>query len=94
MTKRRVVITGLGIISPVGNSVADAWGNVLAGKSGIGPITSFDVSNFASRFSGSIRDFDPKDYIAAKDVKKMDPFIHYGIAAGCQAIADAGLQVE
>ncbi len=94
MTKRRVVITGLGIISPVGNSVADAWENVLAGNSGIGPITSFDVSNFASRFSGSIRDFDPKDYIAAKDVKKMDPFIHYGIAAGCQAIADAGLQAN
>lgn len=92
MTKRRVVITGLGIVSPVGNSVAEAWSNVLEGKSGIGPITQFDVSAFASRFSGSVRDFDPKDYIAAKDVKKMDPFIHYGIAAACQAIKDAGLE--
>lgn len=92
MTKRRVVITGLGIVSPVGNSVAEAWSNVLEGKSGIGPITQFDVSAFASRFSGSVRNFDPKDYIAAKDVKKMDPFIHYGIAAACQAIKDAGLE--
>ena len=93
MSKRRVVITGLGIVSPVGNRVTDAWSNVLEGKSGIGPITQFDVAAFASRFSGSIRDFDPKDYIAAKDVKKMDPFIHYGIAAACQAIQDAGLEV-
>lgn len=92
MTKRRVVITGLGIVSPVGNSVAEAWENILAGRSGIAPITQFDVSAFASRFSGSVRNFDPKDYIAAKDIKKMDPFIHYGIAAGCQAIQDAGLE--
>ena len=93
MTQRRVVITGLGIISPVGITVKEAWGNILAGKSGIAPITHFDVSDFPTRFGGSIHGFDPKDYISPKDVKKMDAFIHYGIAAGSQAIADAGLEV-
>jgi 3-oxoacyl-[acyl-carrier-protein] synthase II len=93
VTKRRVVITGLGIISPVGLTVKDAWTNILAGQSGIAPITHFDVSDFSTRFGGSVRGFDPKDYIAPKDVKKMDPFIHYGVAAGSQAIADAGLEV-
>ena len=93
MTKRRVVITGLGIISPVGLTVKEAWSNILAGKSGIAPITHFDVSDFPTRFGGSVRGFDPKDYIAPKDVKKMDPFIHYGVAAGSQAIQDAGLEV-
>ena len=93
MTQRRVVITGLGIISPVGLTVKEAWGNILAGKSGIAPITHFDVSDFPTRFGGSIRGFDPKEYISPKDVKKMDSFIHYGIAAGSQAIADAGLEV-
>lgn len=93
MSKRRVVITGLGIVSPVGNSVTEAWGNILAGRSGIGPITHFDVSAFSVRFGGSVRDFDPAQYIPAKDVKKMDPFIHYGIGAAAQAIADSGLVV-
>lgn len=93
MSKRRVVITGLGIISPVGNTVTEAWGNILAGRGGIRPIASFDVSSYSVRFGGTILDFDPSQYIAAKDVKKMDPFIHYGIAAGSQAIADSGLQV-
>ena len=93
MSKRRVVITGLGIISPVGNSVAEAWGNILAGRGGIRPIDSFDVSTFGVRFGGTILGFDAAQYISAKDVKKMDPFIHYGIAAGCQAIADSGLEV-
>jgi len=93
VTQRRVVITGLGIISPVGLTVKEAWGNILAGKSGIAPITHFDVSDFPTRFGGSIRGFDPKEYISPKDVKKMDSFIHYGIAAGSQAIADAGLEV-
>ncbi len=93
MSKRRVVITGLGIVSPVGNSVTEAWGNILAGRSGIGPITHFDVSAFSVRFGGSVRDFDPAQYIAPKEVKKMDPFIHYGIAAAAQAIADSGLVV-
>jgi 3-oxoacyl-[acyl-carrier-protein] synthase II len=93
LSKRRVVITGLGIVSPVGNSITEAWGNILAGRSGIGPITHFDVSAFSVRFGGSVRDFDPAQYIAPKEVKKMDPFIHYGIAAAAQAIADSGLVV-
>ena len=91
MSKRRVVVTGLGIISPVGNDVATAWANITAGKSGIGQITHFDASTFPTRIAGEIRDFDPAQYVAAKDVKKMDPFIHYGIAASIQALADAGL---
>jgi 3-oxoacyl-[acyl-carrier-protein] synthase II len=89
--KRRVVVTGLGIISPVGNDVATAWASILAGKSGIGPITHFDASTFPTRIAGEIRDFDPAQFVAPKDVKKMDPFIHYGIAASVQALADAGL---
>lgn len=93
MSKRRVVITGLGIVSPVGNSVKSAWDNILAGKSGIAPLTHFDVSAFGTRFGGSIRDFDVTDYMSAKEAKKMDTFIHYGIAAGKQAIEDAGLEV-
>ncbi len=93
MTKRRVVITGLGMVSPVGLNVADAWTNVLAGNSGIAPLTHFDVSEYSVRFGGSVRDFDITDYIAAKDAKKMDLFIHYGIAAGIQAVRDAGLEV-
>ncbi|MEO7062738.1 MAG: beta-ketoacyl-ACP synthase II [Dokdonella sp.] len=91
MSKRRVVVTGLGIVSPVGNDVASAWANITAGKSGIGPITHFDASTFPTRIAGEVRDFDPSEYVAAKDVKKMDPFIHYGIAASVQALADAGL---
>lgn len=91
--KRRVVITGLGMVSPVGLNVADSWSNILAGKSGIGPITHFDVSEFSVRFGGSVRDFDITEYISPKDAKKMDPFIHYGIAAGIQAVRDSGLEV-
>ena len=91
MSKRRVVVTGLGIVSPVGNDVATAWANIKAGKSGIGPITHFDASTFPTRIAGEVREFDPTAYVAAKDVKKMDPFIHYGIAASIQALADAGL---
>ena len=93
MAKRRVVITGLGLVCPVGLNVADAWANILAGKSGIAPLTHFDVSDFSVRFGGSVRDFDITEYISAKDAKKMDPFIHYGIAAGMQAVRDAGLEV-
>ena len=89
--KRRVVVTGLGIVSPVGNDVATAWGNLLAGRSGIGPITHFDASSFPTQIAGEVRDFDPAQYIAPKDIKKMDPFIHYGIAASVQALADAGM---
>ncbi|NII10320.1 beta-ketoacyl-ACP synthase II [Oleiagrimonas sp. C23AA] len=93
MSKRRVVVTGLGIVSPVGNDVATAWGNILAGKSGIGPVTHFDASGITTQIAGEIRDFDPSAYIPAKEVKKMDPFIHYGIAASMQALDDSGLEV-
>lgn len=93
MTKRRVVVTGLGLITPVGNSVKEAWSNILAGKSGIAPLTHFDTSDFSVRFGGSIRDFDIEDYISRKDAKKMDPFIHYGMAAGIQAIEDSGIEI-
>lgn len=91
MTKRRVVVTGLGIVSPVGNDVDTAWKNILAGNSGIGLVTNFDASTFPTRIAGEVRNFDPAQYVAAKDVKKMDPFIHYGIAASVQALADAGM---
>jgi 3-oxoacyl-[acyl-carrier-protein] synthase II len=91
--KRRVVITGLGMVSPVGLNVEDSWKNILAGKSGIAPITLFDTSSFSTRFGGTVRDFDVTAYIPAKDARKMDPFIHYGIAAGVQALADSGLEV-
>jgi 3-oxoacyl-[acyl-carrier-protein] synthase II len=93
MNKRRVVVTGLGIVSPVGNDIGTAWQNVVGGRSGIGPITRFDASAFATRIAGEVRDFDPTQWIAPKDVKKMDPFIHYGLAASLQAVKDAGLEV-
>ena len=93
MSRRRVVITGLGIVSPVGNSISESWDNILAGKSGIAPITSFDVSAFSTRFAGMVKDFDITQYIPAKDARKMGEFIHYGIAASCQAFDDAGLEV-
>ncbi|MCG8383519.1 MAG: beta-ketoacyl-ACP synthase II [Gammaproteobacteria bacterium] len=93
MDKRRVVITGLGIISPVGNSVQAAWKNILAGHSGAAEITSFDVENFTTKFSASVKGFDVSQYITKKDARKMDVFIHYGIAAASQAIEDSGLEV-
>jgi 3-oxoacyl-[acyl-carrier-protein] synthase II len=93
LSKRRVVVTGLGIISPVGNSVETAWSAVVDGRSGIGPITHFDVSQFTTRFAGSIRDFDASTYMSAKEVRKTDPFIHYGIAACVQGLTDSGLEV-
>jgi 3-oxoacyl-[acyl-carrier-protein] synthase II len=93
LSKRRVVITGLGVISPVGNDVSEAWQNIKNGKSGIGLISHFDTSAFSVRIGGSIRNFDPAKYIPAKDIKKMDPFIHYGMAAGSQAIEDSGLEI-
>lgn len=93
MSKRRVVITGLGVLSAVGLTVEESWANILAGKSGIAPITKFDTSPFSVSFGGELKGFDPADYINAKDVKKMDPFIHYGIAAGAQAIRDSGLEI-
>lgn len=90
---RRVVITGLGIVSPVGNRVEEAWQNILAGRSGIGPIEYFDTSAFPTRFGGTVKNFDVTEYLPAKEAKRMDPFIHYGIAAACQAFEDAGLEV-
>jgi len=89
---RRIVVTGIGIISPVGNALDVAWGNILAGNSGIGKIDTFDVSQFSAHIAGLVRDFDPLQYqMNAKDVRKMDPFVQYGIAAAVQAIQDAGL---
>ncbi len=94
MARRRVVVTGLGIISPVGNSVEEAWQNVLAGKSGIDRVTRFDVSNFPVQFAGEVKNFDVTSYISAKDARRMGVFIHYGLAAGIQAVRDAGLDTE
>jgi len=91
MSRRRVVVTGLGCVSPVGNTVAEAWSNVLAGKSGIGPITKFDATAFSCKIAGEVRDFDLESYIGSKEARTMDTFIHYGIAAAAQAVADAGL---
>jgi len=93
MSKRRVVVTGLGIISPVGNDVVTAWKNVVDGRSGIGLITHFDPTAFATKIAGEVRDFDPAAYIPPKEVKKMDTFIHYGIAAAIQAQRDAGVEI-
>jgi 3-oxoacyl-[acyl-carrier-protein] synthase II len=93
VSKRRVVITGVGMVSPVGLDVKESWENILAGKSGIGPITHFDVSDFATRFGGSVKGFDITTIMSTKEARKMDPFIHYGIAAAKEAIEDSGLQV-
>ena len=93
MSRRRVVVTGLGVISPVGNTVTEAWSNLIAGKSGIGPITRFDASNFASRIAGEVKDFDVSAYLSPKEARRMDVFIHYGMAAGIQAIRDSGIEV-
>lgn len=93
MSKRRVVITGLGILSPLGNDLESSWAGIKAGRSGIGPITHFDVSTFPTRIAGEVKDFDPAAFISPKDIKKMDPFVHYGVAAGLMAIKDAGLEI-
>jgi 3-oxoacyl-[acyl-carrier-protein] synthase II len=93
MSKRRVVITGLGILSPVGNDLASSWDGIVNGRSGIGPITHFDASAFATRISGEVKGFDAAAWIPAKDIKKMDPFVHYGVAASMMAIQDAGLDI-
>ncbi|MDP2165883.1 MAG: beta-ketoacyl-ACP synthase II [Hydrogenophaga sp.] len=93
MSRRRVVVTGLGCVSPVGNTVADAWTNLLAGKSGIDLITRFDASNFSCKIAGEVKGFDLESYITAKEARAMDSFIHYGIAAARQAVVDSGLPV-
>ena len=93
MNRRRVVVTGLGIVSPVGNDVKTAWDNILGGKSGIGPIEKYDVSAYTTRFAGLVREFNAADWMGPKEVRKTDPFIHYGVAAAKQAIADAGYEI-
>ena len=94
MSKRRVVITGLGILSPVGNDLASSWDGIVNGRSGIGPITHFDASAFPTRIGGEVKGFDPAAWVAAKDIKKMDPFVHYGVAAAMMAIRDSGLVID
>jgi 3-oxoacyl-[acyl-carrier-protein] synthase II len=91
VSKRRVVITGLGIVSPVGSTVVSAWDAILRGESGIGPITRFDVSAFPVRFGGQVKDFDLDQYITSKEARRMDDFMHYGVAAGIQAVTDSGI---
>ncbi len=93
MNTRRVVITGLGAVTPLANTVQETWEGIINGKSGISPIDSFDISAFTTTFGGVIRNFDISQYILAKDAKRMDGFIHYGIAAGCQAIEDSGIEI-
>ena len=94
MGKRRVVITGLGVVSPLGNDLGSSWDGIVNGRSGIGPITHFDPSAFPARIAGEVKGFDPARWIAQKDIKKMDPFVHYGVAASLMAIEDAGLGIE
>jgi 3-oxoacyl-[acyl-carrier-protein] synthase II len=89
---RRIVVTGLGTISPVGNDITTAWEAVKAGRSGIGPLTAFDAERFSAKIAGEIRGFDVSQYLAPKDARKMDPFIHYGMAAAIQAVEDAGIE--
>ena len=91
--KRRVVVTGMGLVSPLGNDVQSSWSAALAGQSGVVPITAFDASLYSTRFGGTIKNLDPSSWISAKELKKMDPFIHYGLVAALQAWQDAGLSV-
>ena len=94
MSRRRVVVTGLGIISPVGNRVPEAWKNILAGTSGIARITRFDPSPYSSQIAGEVKGFDPAQHLSAKETRRFDTFIHYGLAAAIEAIKDAGLDFE
>ena len=91
MSKRRVVITGLGLVSPLGSTIQSAWDAILRGESGIAPVTRFDVSAFPARFGGAVRDFDVAQYIPPKEARRMDEFMHYGVAAGIQAVSDSGI---
>jgi 3-oxoacyl-[acyl-carrier-protein] synthase II len=93
MTRRRVVVTGLGVVSPVGNSIPEAWDNLVAGRSGIADVTRFDATGFSCRFAGEVKGFDVEQYMPAKEARHMDTFIHYGMAAGIQAWADSGIEV-
>ena len=93
MSKRRVVVTGLGVVSPVGNDTASAWDSILSGRSGIAPVTRFDTSHFPTHFGGEIRQLDLEPYMSAKDARRMDAFMQYGVVAGTQAMRDSGLVV-
>ena len=93
MSRRRVVVTGLGVISPVGNTVEAAWKNLVAGRTGIGRITRFDPSRLACQIAGEVRDFDVTAYLPPKEARRMDTFIHYGMAAGLQAWRDSGVDM-
>ncbi len=93
MSRRRVVVTGLGIVSPVGNDVASAWASILSGRSGIAPVARFDTAGFPTHFGGEIRDLDLEPYMSTKDARRMDAFMQYGVVAGMQAMRDSGLVV-
>jgi 3-oxoacyl-[acyl-carrier-protein] synthase II len=93
LTKRRVVVTGLGIVSPVGSTVAEAWDNVVHGRSFVGPVTRFDTTNYPTRFAGDVRGFVVDDYLPSKEARRMDPFVQYGFAAATQSIKDSGIAV-
>jgi 3-oxoacyl-[acyl-carrier-protein] synthase II len=93
LSRRRVAVTGLGIVCPVGNSVSEAWSNILAGKSGIGRITQFDPAPLACHIAGEVKNFDPAGYLSAKELRRFDRFMHLGIAAGIQAMKDSGIEV-
>jgi len=94
VSRRRVVVTGLGLVSPVGNTVPEAWDNLIAGRSGIGPITRFDASALSARIAGEVKGFDVAAYLSAKEARRMDTFIHFGMAAGIQAFRDSGIEVS
>jgi len=94
LSRRRVVVTGLGIVCPVGNTVDEAWSNILAGKSGITGVTRFDASPFASQIAGELKNFDVSEYLSPKEARRVDSFIHYGLAAGIEAIKDAGIEKQ
>ena len=93
MSKRRIVVTGLGLLSPLGTTVASSWEGILAGRSGVGPITRFDAANFPAKIIGAVQGFNPEDYLPLKEARRIDPFMQFGIAAGVQAIRDAGLEI-
>ena len=93
MSRRRVVVTGLGTLTPVGNTVEDSWKAIIAGQSGAAPITHFDASNYSTQFSASIKDFDISAFMPAKEARRMDLFIQYGLAAAFQAVKDSGIVV-
>lgn len=94
MSRRRVVVTGLGCVSPVGNTVAESWTHLLAGRSGVELVTKFDASGLSTRFAGQVQGFELEKYITSKEARTMDTFVHYGIAAAVQAVEDAGLKTR